>query len=247
MLNTQAAIPQREVDPERIAVFKIFPTIQGEGPYTGRPATFIRLYGCNLQCPWCDTDYTSQLTNMTPDSIVESIKELNPLFRDYRFPNRGKPLVVITGGEPFRQNLSFLTRVLADYGADVQIETNGTLDCDGISAFRTLIVCSPKAPKVAPKIARFCKHYKYVLNAAEVDPEDGLPSITLGGMRPARPPVDFHGEIWVAPMDFTCGTEAKEQWAIDQANADNMRAAIASCMKFGYRLSVQTHKIANLE
>ena len=38
-----------------LEVHSIFKTIQGEGPFCGTPAVFIRLAGCNLQCPWCDT------------------------------------------------------------------------------------------------------------------------------------------------------------------------------------------------
>lgn len=232
MLNQQSPITLRQSDPDKLEVFKIFPTIQGEGPFTGRPATFIRLYGCNLQCPWCDTDYTSQRHDYNAETLVNLC--VSHISRDAA---TRRPLVVITGGEPFRHNLSFLVTGLCNEGFDVQIETNGTLPPDGVSTFRATIVCSPKAPKVNPLIERFCKNYKYVLNAAEVDPGDGLPGITLGGMRPARPPADFHGDIWVAPMDARDSNE----------NESNMRAAVDSCLKFGYRLSVQTHKIANLE
>ena len=51
-----------------LQVNSIFYTIQGEGPFAGRPAIFIRLAGCNLQCPGCDTEYTKRQT-MTVDEI----------------------------------------------------------------------------------------------------------------------------------------------------------------------------------
>src|SRR3954467_9071958 len=46
-------------DGNSLSIHSIFYTLQGEGPYSGCPAVFMRLAGCNLQCPGCDTDYTS--------------------------------------------------------------------------------------------------------------------------------------------------------------------------------------------
>lgn len=45
----------KEGNMKRYPVMEIFKSIQGEGVHQGRAATFIRLAGCNLQCPWCDT------------------------------------------------------------------------------------------------------------------------------------------------------------------------------------------------
>ena len=36
-------------------VNEIFYSLQGEGRFTGRPAVFLRLSGCNQRCPFCDT------------------------------------------------------------------------------------------------------------------------------------------------------------------------------------------------
>ncbi|MDE7369022.1 MAG: 7-carboxy-7-deazaguanine synthase QueE, partial [Muribaculaceae bacterium] len=41
-----------------ININEIFYSLQGEGYWTGLPAVFIRLSGCNLKCDFCDTDHT---------------------------------------------------------------------------------------------------------------------------------------------------------------------------------------------
>jgi len=72
-------------------VNEIFESIQGEGKYVGHPALFIRLSGCNLNCPWCDTKYHKEYHYMTVTDIVKTIR------------NQDNILVVWTGGEPLLQ------------------------------------------------------------------------------------------------------------------------------------------------
>ncbi len=233
--NTQLAEPLSYDEDGDLYVHSIFPTIQGEGPLAGMPAIFCRLYGCNLACNNCDTDYTSTKDSLTAREVVQRV---DAVVEDNEAIIR---LVVITGGEPFRQNLVPLVRALLTAHYWVQIETNGTLHEDGLPwHYRHLsIVCSPKTPKIHPQLVKEVRAFKYVLSADSVDSEDGLPLDVLGtGLRPARPPEFFPREqVYLQPEDT--GDEAK--------NRDNLRACVTSCMKFGWRCGIQMHKIMGVE
>ena len=151
-----------------VVIHSIFYTIQGEGPFAGQPAIFIRLAGCNLQCPLCDTDYTSQALRMQPDAVYRAVdEEINDyIATSGKVRNIKCDLVVITGGEPFRQNLSGLVTLLLGKGLRVQIETNGTLYQELPYWHDHLtIVCSPKTGMVSRKLIRHIKALKYVATA----------------------------------------------------------------------------------
>ena len=92
---------------------EIFYSLQGEGYYSGTPAVFVRLSGCNLQCPFCDTQHGAG-TEMSEEEIVDAVK---------CYPARH---VVITGGEPSLQLTESLVDILHAAGKYVAVETNGT-------------------------------------------------------------------------------------------------------------------------
>lgn len=110
-------------------VNEIFYSLQGEGHYTGWPAVFVRLAGCNLRCSFCDTEFETY-TEMTEEEIVAKVLE---------YPTK---LVVITGGEPTLQLTTSLLEKLDRAGRLVNIETNGTHPLpDGPIHW---VTCSPK-------------------------------------------------------------------------------------------------------
>lgn len=112
---------------------EVFTSIQGEGAFTGTPANFIRLAGCNLQCEWCDTDH--KLRFMQPvEGIVASL--------DRRFKH-----VIITGGEPLLQKEYYnLSEQLIAAGFTVHVETNGTIPIKGTYGTEfDYITVSPKS------------------------------------------------------------------------------------------------------
>lgn len=226
-------------------VHSIFYTIQGEGPFCGTPAVFIRLAGCNLQCPGCDTDYTSNREFLTLPTICARVALIGSLTP----PNLFRGLVVITGGEPFRQNLDPLLRELVERGHYVQIETNGSLAPPDYFAFHhrtdlrrgAYIVCSPKAGKVHPRTESAACAFKYVMHADSVDPTDGLPVLALDHTahpRVARPRSVFANRpIYLQPMDSQDPLQ----------NARNRAVCVASCLKHGYILQLQVHKLLGME
>lgn len=98
---------------KKYPVNEIFYSLQGEGFHAGKAAIFVRFSGCNLKCPFCDTDHR-EYTLMNASEIVEKVKA---------FP---APLLVLTGGEPSLYVDDNLIDALHAAGKFLSIETNGT-------------------------------------------------------------------------------------------------------------------------
>lgn len=108
---------------------EIFCSIQGEGHFTGTPSIFIRTSGCNLRCPFCDTQHEDG-QEMTVEDIVAQASSYAPRH------------AVITGGEPsLQRELPALVEALHKAGFYVQIETNGTRPLPSAIDW---VTCSPK-------------------------------------------------------------------------------------------------------
>ena len=201
-------------DGTRLEIVSIFPTIQGEGPYAGWPAIFIRLGGCNLTCDFCDTEFE----NFEGIGIDEILKQVNEL-------RNTQKLVVITGGEPFRQPIALLCEKLLALGFKVQIETNGTL-------FREIpaeveIVCSPKnISKIRPDLLERITAFKFIISAS--NPEyNHVPEVGQ----------DKNSLIYIQPMDEYDANK----------NARNIEYTRDMALEYGYNLSLQLHKIIGVE
>ena len=128
----------------------MFESIQGEGPFCCRRALFIRLAGCNLRCPFCDTPYSLDPRDGAPRSVEELASKA---------AGHGG-LVVLTGGEPLlqRRGLNALLEALwrLSPGQPVQLETNGTLPPPdrGEPLYMAYHVVSPKDVPVRVQGAR---------------------------------------------------------------------------------------------
>lgn len=113
-------------------VKEIFYSLQGEGRFTGTAAVFLRLSGCNLKCPFCDTDHFDG-TLMSHEDIMDEL---------VKYPSRH---LVITGGEPSLQLEPSFIDMLHEYGYFVQVETNGT---HPLPQNVDWITCSPKSKNI---------------------------------------------------------------------------------------------------
>lgn len=115
----------REIAPHissMLEVTEIFKSIQGESTRAGMACTFVRLYGCNLSCHYCDTVYARH--EGTPYTLEEIMQRVHTL---------GTGLVEITGGEPLLQEKTAnLCTMLIDQGYTVLVETNGSQDISRI-------------------------------------------------------------------------------------------------------------------
>ena len=80
-----------------------FYSIQGEGFHSGRPAYFIRLSGCDVNCHWCDV---KESWDISKEQYAEVDEIVNNVLKT------SAELVVITGGEPLMHDLSDLTKAL---------------------------------------------------------------------------------------------------------------------------------------
>jgi organic radical activating enzyme len=212
--------PPETGDGQTLQVQEIFATLQGEGPFVGQPSVFVRLGGCNLACDFCDTEFES----FAPYALGSLLAAVEAAAQEQG--KRVRDLVVITGGEPLRQNIAPFCAALLDMGLRVQIETNGTLWRPLPEAVN--IVCSPKAPygPLRPDLLARADALKFIVTAAE-GPYHMVPEVGQAGH--AVP-------VYVQPMDE--GEPEK--------NRANTQYAQQLAQREGYRLSLQTHKMLGI-
>jgi len=142
--------------PHTLKIAEIFAGVQGEGLRLGRPAIFVRLAGCNLRCPFCDTKYARRGGRpMTIEAVAAAVKRLG----------RSWPAgwICLTGGEPLAQPVGPLIDRFHKDGRRVQIETNGTIFQDAGFDWATI---SPKPPRygAAPEFAGLAREVKLVVS-----------------------------------------------------------------------------------
>ncbi len=150
--NTQQSLP----------VMEHFYTLQGEGYHQGKAAYFVRLGGCDVGCVWCDVKQSWD-AQAHPVLTVEEIVGLI-----MSNTGTGKPIVVITGGEPLMHQLDGLTKVLQQRGYPTNIETSGA---HPLSGFWDWICLSPKKFKAPlPEVVQQANELKVVIfNSSDFD------------------------------------------------------------------------------
>ena len=227
-MATQQAYPVNE----------IFQSIQGEGYFTGIPAVFIRLQGCNVGCSWCDTRHTWHVdptlevvseqildrsttsecwSSMTTEQICNALKRLGYSARH----------VVITGGEPCLYDLRQLSRALIEQGHMVQIETSGSAEI--LADVACWVTLSPK-----------------------VNMKSGLPLLDSALHRAQEIKYPVAMEKHIHELDHIlarCQKDADKIICL-QPISQQRRAtelAIKTCIQRNWRLSVQLHKYLNVD
>ena len=132
----------------KYCVNEIFYSVEGEGFFSGTPAIFVRLAGCSMHCPWCDTKYAQKINfNLTAEQILKKIAN---------YPCK---TVVLTGGEPTEQNLMPLLKLLKKNKYQIHLETNGTNLID--TKLFDFCTVSPKA-YVNSKMLKKANAVKYI-------------------------------------------------------------------------------------
>jgi len=219
MFGNNSKLPFEKGDGHGLKVHSIFETIQGEGPYSGYQAIFIRLSGCNLACKFCDTEFDNYKILEIQDILkkIESFKQI-------------QPLIVITGGEPFRQNIAPLCKLLIRHNFKVQIETNGTLYLDIPNEVE--LVCSPKISNnkyniIRDDVLKQTIAIKFIISSNIINYSD----ISEVGQKKYDIPV------YVQPMDEYNKT----------INQKNLILAQEIAKKHNVILSLQIHKILNID
>lgn len=225
MFGNNPKRPFIQGDGNIIAIQNIFKTIQGEGPFAGIPAIFIRLGGCNLACNFCDTEFEN-FTNISTDDILDQVLKLS----NDPYGTQIIRLVVITGGEPLRQPIERLCEKLINLNLLVQVETNGTL-------YRKLhksvhIVCSPKTNTSGYNIINQdllqCVDTIKFLIAKNIPYYRDVPDVGQN---------KYNIPVFIQPID-QCD---------EKLNRDNIKLTVEIALNKGYKISLQLHKILSID
>ena len=141
-----------------LKISEIFYSIQGEGPFSGYPTLFIRLFGCNLNCSWCDTPQAKPPFSHKEFAVNDLVKLWKENFCSI-------PFVTITGGEPLLQKTGVveLAESLLSLGAIVELETNGSLSLEGLPKELVKVV-DVKTPSSGMEVFNRLENLKYLNN-----------------------------------------------------------------------------------
>lgn len=143
---------------EKLKVSTIFYSIQGEATHTGEASIFIRLYGCNLDCSFCDDllhNDKSSVSEYSYEQILDEIKQ---------FSSKN---IIITGGEASMYNLNNFINFLHTHDYYISIETNG-FSFDNIKN-ADWITYSPKDWENID--IDNCNEFKFIVNSkTSIDP-----------------------------------------------------------------------------
>ena len=141
-------------------IAEVFESVQGEGLYLGERQVFVRFFGCNLYCKYCDTKL---------DRFIEY--EPQDLFAEIQLYQNGFHSISFTGGEPLLQN-DFLKEVLkltSKEGYKNYLETNGTLagELADVIDYLDIVAMDLKLPSSTGMGGLWVLHRKFLKIAAK--------------------------------------------------------------------------------
>ena len=203
-----------------LPVYETFYTWQGEGCHMGKPAFFIRLFGCPVHCPWCDSAGTWH-----PDHIPSHIEKRSVETLVTEAKQHAPGIVVITGGEPCIHNFTHLTDHLRAADIRVHLETSGAFPIQGTFDWITL---SPKVwKKPLAECLKIAHEFKVIVDSESAINiwENEISQYWAG-----KP-------VWLHP-----------EWSLSK-NA-KILALINSRVKesvYGYRAGYQLHKLYQVD
>lgn len=214
----------------------VYTAIQGEGCQAGVPMVLLRLHGCSVGCPWCDTKETWHIDPANAcASIAEArganaryaIASASTIARSIRAQHPGPAWVLLTGGEPAEQGLGPLVEALHDAGYKVAIETSGTApglvdaECDWVCVSPKIGM--PGGRAIIPEVLALADEIKMVVGkAADIQKLEAL----LNDY-PTKPGV------------YICLQPLSQNERATQLCVETVQAR-------GWRLSVQLHKFLRL-
>lgn len=207
-----------------IAINEIFKSIQGEGFHTGTPCIFVRFQGCENNCPFCDTPHAQD--RKKANYYIDEVEIENRILHHIGSSNIRR--VVITGGEPFLQDVGLrnLINNLLGEGFLVSIETSGTVelseDIKDIFAMDVWLTLSPKHKE---------PYLQYKLRANEIKVLVGMNNVFM-----PTTPVSETAQLFFQPVWTDCAIQRTSVW----------KRAIQLCYEHGARLSPQMHKYLNI-
>ena len=240
--------------PSKLPVMEIFSSIQGEGSMMGMPVTFIRLAGCNLRCPWCDTkdSWTKPCAHETIEYMDTNEMRNSDMFcsicgaegsrqelidmtissGSYTWETISeivlqcdKNIVVITGGEPCMHDLTEVIDALHLADKLVCIETNGTLPSPSNADW---VVCSPKPMEYVIHGQCFFDELKYV-----VDENFDVDCVPIEQQAKC-------GSTWLQPCDYGIGKE-------EETKASVTRCYMLAMDNAYLRVGIQMHKLLDVK
>ncbi len=148
---------------EKVDIKEIFTSIQGEGPYIGQKHVFVRFCDCNLNCKFCDTDFSKKGSKKyTKEELFDVLSAINA------------DVVSFTGGEPLL-NADFLLKFLKEFKAKlnkkIYLETNGTLykELKKVINYVDTVSADIKLKSATGQDSRFCDNEKFLKIASEKD------------------------------------------------------------------------------